>query len=268
VLDPNGRVNQGAAGTCAPTSVQTMLINVNPAEYVRLMTGLLSTTSRAELANGAAFTVPRGTLQMARYTGAAAVGSGGFHARNYSELAFQGAGIKFSYGTSFPADAGDEASAVAMFNFVHGNGLFDHQMLALLKAVFNVNFTQATLPAAESAALIPVQTANTASLIAAMANRPPLLVAMWWGSTSPRLPSSSPRSAHAVVALRHENGRLFFKNPQYAGTFPPPASANGGTASGTPPRRYEDVRSTLESMADADVREWIMTYYTPDTALI
>ena len=46
-----------------------------------------------------------------------------------------------------------------------------------------------------------------------------------------------------------------------------PAGADGGTAS-NPPRRYENVASTLESIADADLRKWIFWYFTPDTAII
>jgi hypothetical protein len=34
ILDPNGQVNQGGAGTCVPTSLQTFLIDINPAGHL------------------------------------------------------------------------------------------------------------------------------------------------------------------------------------------------------------------------------------------
>ena len=70
LMDPNGQVNQGQASTCAPTGLQTLLINTNAAEYARLMKGLLSSTGQVMLANGDTLAIPPGIYQAARYAGA------------------------------------------------------------------------------------------------------------------------------------------------------------------------------------------------------
>jgi hypothetical protein len=69
-----------------------------------------------------------------------------------------------------------------------------------------------------------------------------------------------------VLPVRVEGGRVFYKNPQYAGSSPGSAIA-GGTES-NPPRRYEDPRSSLESIALTDLPRWIMDYSVSDKALI
>lgn len=58
VADPSFAIDQGTKGTCVPTSVSWMIATYFPAEYVRLATGLLSTTGRVTLANGDVATVP------------------------------------------------------------------------------------------------------------------------------------------------------------------------------------------------------------------
>jgi hypothetical protein len=71
-----------------------------------------------------------------------------------------------------------------------------------------------------------------------------------------------------VLGVRRDNGagRIFFKNPQYPGSAPVPGMANGGTAA-NPPRRYEDVTESLESITDADLGRWITACFVPDRAL-
>jgi hypothetical protein len=49
--DP-GKINQDQHGTCAATSLQYLLCDENPAEYVRLMSGLLSPEGKATMRNG------------------------------------------------------------------------------------------------------------------------------------------------------------------------------------------------------------------------
>lgn len=267
VLDPNGRVNQGAAGTCVPTSIQTMLITVNPAEYVRLQIGWLSSEGKVELANGTIVALPRGVLQIARYSQPDAPASTGFYARNYAELAFQASAIKYAHAGNFPADTGNEASAKAMFKYVHENGLFPDQTKRLLEALFAVAFTGSAVAPTNSSTTVSIQNSIADGLFAAIpAKQQQVLVATYWG-VPPQgpPPPGSKYGAHAVLALRHEGGRLFFKNPQYAGSMP--SGADGGTAN-NPPRRYENVSSTLESISDADLRKWIYWYFTPDTAII
>ena len=44
---------------------------------------------------------------------------------------------------------------------------------------------------------------------------------------------------HAVMGVRRDGGRIFYKNPQYAGSNPQPGTVQGGLNT-NPPRRYED----------------------------
>lgn len=46
------RINQHGVGTCGATTAQILLIRQNPAEYVRLMTGLASPAGKATMAGG------------------------------------------------------------------------------------------------------------------------------------------------------------------------------------------------------------------------
>ena len=54
-------INQGNRGTCAATAVEVKLIHDNPAEYVRLVSGLASPEGKAELASGEALARVSGT---------------------------------------------------------------------------------------------------------------------------------------------------------------------------------------------------------------
>jgi hypothetical protein len=278
ILDPNGQVNQGGAGTCVPTSIQTMLITVNPAEYARLQVGWLSSLASAELANGHVADVPPAIFQVSRYnaTGAATgnVSNVSFLFRTFSEMAFQGAMLKFGQGASFPVPDGTEPTLQKIFRWVYAGGLGSGETKRCLDALFNVNFT---LSAVAWPTTMPgfsvVQAGIATSLEQAVDKRgQPLLLAVYW-RTAPSTPvpaGVTPASffaSHAVLVLRHEGGRIAFKNPQYAGSSPLSGAANGGNAA-NPPRRYDDVGQSLESMSEADLAQWIYWYLAPDTAII
>lgn len=283
ILDPNGQINQGGAGTCVPTSIQTLLITVNPAEYVRLQTGLLSAAGRVELANGTTADVPRGCLQLSRYTTPFTLPDGttvsanniGFTFRTFAEMAFQSSMIKFGKGSTFPVDAGTEQSAQIMFATCYRDGLLGAQAKGVLDALFGVNFTLSPLAWPTSMPAFPVmQQAITNSMLKDFdSKKQQMLICLYWGQAPsvqppPGTPASTFYGAHAVLALRREGGRLFFKNPQYAGSNPGAGKVNGGNASGTPPRRYDDVSGSVESMTESDLAKWIYFYLAPDTAII
>ncbi|QJP16073.1 hypothetical protein G3545_21970 [Starkeya sp. ORNL1] len=275
ILDPNGQVNQGGAGTCVPTSIQTMLITINPAEYVRLQIGWLSTAGRAELANGATADVPPGIFQIARYVGPTGSPTNvSFLFRTYAEMAFQGAILKVGQGSAFPAHDGSEASTQAIFTHVYKGGLGSTQTQTALAAIFNTPFKLSgiawptTLPN-----FAMLQQSLRIGLVADLAaKQQQILFAIYWGvpPQTPVPPMVVPANffgSHAVLAMRHEGGRMFYKNPQYAGSTPVPGTVNGGNGT-NPPRRYEDITGSLESMTDGDLDLWMYWYLTPDTALI
>ncbi len=262
ILDPNGQINQGAAGTCSPTSLQTLLITINPSEYARLQLGWLSASGRAILANGGVADVPVGILKIANY---ANVAGQPFLMRTYSELAFQAAILKYAQGNSFPAFAGTPQSMNQIFQATVAGGLTSDQTKRALDAAFNVNFTThyISLPADSSnAAWVSAQRAIRDGLVRDLpVHQQQMLVAMFW--------SQPYNFGHMVLGLRREPGssRLFFKNPQYPGSHPAPGIAQGGAAN-NPPRRYEDPTQALESIAEADLASWIKGYWVPDTAII
>jgi hypothetical protein len=254
LLDPNGQVNQGAASTCAPGALQTLMINVNASEYARLMKGLLSSTGEVLMANGDKLQVPPGIYQVARYAG---VQGNPFYVRTNSELAFQSAVLKYAKGSSFPSyDASAAPDAPNGINTVFQatlkQGLTAAEMEKALKGLFGRNFTTST-------AATPTAELRNSFLQAMTASKEPLLLIMHW-----RAPANdaAKTALHSVVALRSEAGRIFFKNPQYAGSSPP-TGADVNSTTTNPPRRYDDPTQTLESMGDADLSQWIRWFHKP-----
>ncbi|MEM8808938.1 MAG: hypothetical protein AAGF01_23210 [Cyanobacteria bacterium P01_G01_bin.38] len=259
ILDPNGQVNQGAAGTCSPTSIQTLMLTVNPAEYVRLQIGLLSDTSRVNLANGNQVSLPPGIFQVVRYNGTQ---TNPFFVRTNAELAFQAAILKYAQGARFPvynpaAPANSPNGVNTVFQRTIAGGLRSDETDRALEGVFNVNYTTHYVPLTSQAANQAAQPGIRTGLLRDLpAMQQPFPIAMYWNAAY--------QNGHVVLAIRHENGRLFFKNPQYAGSNPPAAA---GSAAANPPRRYEDPSATLESISEADLLTWIKGYWVPDHAI-
>jgi hypothetical protein len=267
ILDPNGQVNQGAAGTCSPTSIQTLLITINPSEYARLMVGLLSSSGAATLANGASVSVPPLIFAAAKYgTNGAA-----FLVRTNSELAFQAALLKFAQGSRFPSLSGSPLNIFQAFQATIAGGLYHNETKRALDALFGVNFTTHEIPWPPQPAQAAFQASQRAIRDGFVSDLPmrqqQMVLAMFWGA--PYANPSPPGGAHAVLAVRREAGagRVFYKNPQYPGSTPPSWAVLGGT-SANPPRRYEDPTQALESIADGDLLTWIYAYFVPDAAII
>lgn len=260
VLDPNGQVNQGAAGTCSPTSLQTLLITVNPSEYTRLQTGWLSASGQATLANGGTTSVPADILLIA---GAASKAGAAFLMRTYSELVFQSAILKYAIGAAFPTFTGTAQNILTVFNATINNGLASDQTKRALDGIFNVNFTThyIALPSdPTNAAWVTAQTVIRDGLVHDLpGGQQHMLFAMFW---------SKPYDfGHVVMGVRHDGGSIFFKNPQYPGSHPTPGIVKGGNGT-NPPRRYEDPSESLESIRDADLATWMKGYWVPDKAIL
>jgi len=260
ILDPNGQVNQGAAGTCSPTSLQTLLITINPAEYARLQVGWLSSAGRATLANGSVADVPTGILRIANY---ANVAGSPFLVRTFSELAFQASILKFAQAGNFPALTGNPQSINQIFQATITGGLASNETKRALDALFNVNFSlhYINLPAASTdPGWLSAQRAIRDGFVQDLTGRQQqMILATFWGQPY--------QNGHAVLAVRRDGGRIIFKNPQYAGSHPFPGTTAGGLDT-NPPRRYEDPSQSLESITEADLATWIKGYWVPDTALI
>lgn len=266
ILDPNGQLNQGMAGTCSPTSIQTLLITVNPAEYARLMTGLLSAQASAVLANGTTVMVPPTIFQAPLYLPHG--GNQAFVARTDSELAFQAAILRFGQGTRFPALAGTPQANAQAFLAVINGGFTAAETKRALDGIFGVNFTTNYIPQTSLAADQTAQPGIRTGFLRDLPGRQQqMILSVYWGA--PYATPSPPGGGHVVMAVRRDQavGRVFYKNPQYAGSAPVPGIVQG--ANGTnPPRRWEDPTQALESITEGDLSTWIKGYWVPDTAII
>lgn len=259
LLDPNGQVNQGAAGTCSPTSLQTMLLTLNPSEYTRLQVGLLSSSGSTTLANGTAVAIPPGIYQVARYAGSQ---SNPFFVRTNAELAFQATLLKYAQGSRFPAYSPSAPANAAngintVFQQTIAGGLQSDETDRGLEGIFNATFTTNYIPNTTQTANQAAQpTLRTGFFTTLDGAQQPIPLAMFW--------SQPYNFGHVVLAVRRENGRIFFKNPQYAGSNP---SGTAGSTAANPPRRYDDPSATLESISEADLLAWIKGYWNAATAV-
>jgi hypothetical protein len=89
-------------------------------------------------------------------------------------------------------------------------------------------------------------------------SKDPILTVLHWSAP----PTAANTGLHAVVALRAESGRIFFKNPQYAGSGAPASMVQNSSVS-NPPRRLDDPTQALESMGDNDLSGWVRGFYAP-----
>jgi hypothetical protein len=263
ILDPNGQVNQGAAGTCAPTTMQTLLITVNPAEYARLQLGLLSAADGTVLADGSTVTVPPAIFQAARY--ASGINGQAFLFRTNAELAFQATLVRHAQGSRFPAFTGTPDNVNKIFQATIEAGLSADEIERGLEGLFGVGFTGhvCAWPAQPGQVTAADQLAARDGLLADLpARQQQLVLATAWGQPPKH-------GGHAVLCVRRDQptGRVFFKNPQYPGSAPPSGIAKGASTT-NPPRRWEDPTQAIESITEADLASWIYAYWTPDSALI
>jgi hypothetical protein len=226
------------------------MINVNASEYVRLQRGLLSVAGKATMANNQELEIPPGIFQTVRYGSAQ---NSAFFVRTNSELAFQSAVLKYAKGSAFPtydpnASPNDANGINTVFQRVVSEGLNAAESERALEALLGRNFD--TVSGGPSAAV------RNQFLAALTASRVPMLLVLNW-----RKPPADPTSKlQAVLALRAEGGRIFFKNPQYAGSRPPNGALPNASAM-DPPRRYDDPTQCLESIGDNDLSSWIKWYH-------
>jgi hypothetical protein len=140
-------------------------------------------------------------------------------------------------------------------------------MIVVMQALFNAPFSTTSVSMSghtvAAAKILSSSSVNDALFTDLPGRQQPLVTVMYWGQ-----PLGNPKiGSHAVLALRSDSGRIFFKNPQYRGAAPPSWVVVGGTGS-NPPRQYEDPTGATESMASSDLANWILWYHVPNQALI
>lgn len=173
-----GNVNQSNRGTCTVTTMQYMLCEQNPAEYGRIMHGLL-TDGSVTLRNGD--TLTREADSIAPDTAVS---------RSASERIFQSAMMEYANGSENYSNLDDRSRGkrLIFFNYDHG-GLYDKQAERGLEALFGRDFDR------------------TGDVLDTVRDRSPAdtYVHMAWGEDK--------GGGHAVVVTRVENGRVYFRNP-------------------------------------------------------
>lgn len=252
IADPNGQGVFGTAGNASPTGLNAFMILQNVAEYVRLLKGLMSTRGEVTMANGDTLEIPEGLY---RIQSTPPPVNPVFVARRYAELGLLGAVLNYAMGSDFPTY--DPSAAVydpngvgqAFFTAVR-RGLTEAQMTRAISALVGRTVT--------ASAHGPSPAVRDQFRDALNAQARPLLLTLWWNAQ----PGSSPGvGGHAVVALREDTGRIFFRNPLYAGTNPP-STAVANTTIANPPRRHEDPTEALESIGDSDLGQWILWFHS------
>jgi hypothetical protein len=264
ILDPNGQLNLAGSGNCTPTASANLLISINPAEYARLQVGLLSVEAKAALANGDELVVPAGVFAAGGQ--ATAIATNVFVLRTNAELAFQASVLAYGQGSRFPRLSGDPATDNGLFQVAVAAGMTGAEAARALSALFGVTFSahQAPWPPQpESPVWSSAQAAIGAAWIAEVSAKGGQVIGiLFWGQP----PGTAADATQAVVAVRRDNGKVFIADLQYPGSMPPSFAVAGGTSS-LPPRRYEDPGRALESIAEADVGNWIVGYLSPDSTL-
>jgi len=258
ILDPNGQLDVGSAGSATPTCLLAWLATTRPAELAGLAAGWLSSAASATLAGGQTAPVPAGVFAASAF--ATAAGDNVFLLRTNTELAFEAAVLAAGQNGRFPALSGDAATANTAFQGAVAGGLSLGETATMVSALFGsaAAAQQVALPARP---FDPTWRASQATLrdalLAELDAGKQVVAHLFWGQ-----PGSETAPTHPVLMLSHESDMVLFCNAQYAGSAAPAFAIAGGT-SGTPPRVYQDPARRLESMSVADLADWLVAYVAP-----
>lgn len=262
-------INQGDRKTCGVASIQYMLCRENPAEYARLVFGLV-TTGRVALRNGDTCEINASGIRRDN------------SARTDSERIFQSSLMEYANGDHYvylnDSDKHIKTSGRRKDNGIAGlGGLTDRQVTRALKGIFDRDYRQDFVPEAPATSLWRsavariwghtedykvVVSEHLEALEGALerlktTSEDTLAIALYWS------PNGEHRR-HVVVFDRYENGRFHFRNPWGWHDL------SRGTELLYPPRRVEDGPSGFESMTEEDLRKHLCTvwYTKPNRALV
>jgi hypothetical protein len=224
LTDP-GQINQGNRGTCTATSLQYQLVKENPAEYARLLIGLMSADGKVQLRNGD---------WMSRVTDSIATDDN--YGRSESERLFQAAVMNYGRAGYSNATGGGTGLEMQQVNRA-SEGLFGGKFHVFdgadpnpVKAMFEKK--------SQSAARVLQKFRERSGQLT--------ITALRW----------SPKFAHAVAVEGIRGDRVFYRNPW--GKDFQPDSAEGGP----PSRRPEN--DGLESISVADFIRLFDSAVVPD----
>jgi hypothetical protein len=218
VADPSFEINQGTKGTCVPTSVSWVMATHFPAEYVRLMIGLLTQGGNATLANGDQATVPADAYRFDLTEEATTIPA--FMRRSWSERMFQASMMSYSRpGLNY-------SNILDVFADRRG-GLTMDELCRLLRGLRNKEHRTITGAGPD-----------LASNIAQRLQQPnlPVLTQMRWGTGS-----------HEVVSVQADASEVTFRNPWGGMNY------RVGQALASPTRRSVNPSQALEAITRADL---------------
>jgi hypothetical protein len=263
LLDPNGQLDLGVAGSCSATCPQAWLAGVYPAEYVGIAGHLLSRVGKAALPDGSALTLPDGILRAAPE--ATPLGDNVFVARTNSELAFTAAVLARAHADAFTGAAASATGANAALQKAVAAGIGIEDAAAVSSALLGKTVAPRNVswpPRPDDPAWRAEQAAVRDALVAALGERRSALVHLFWTSA----PTGASSVTHAVLALEADGANVVVRNAQYPGSAPPSFAVAGGT-SDLPPRTYRDPANALESLTTDDLGAWVMAFLAPAAAL-
>ncbi|MFT3711173.1 MAG: hypothetical protein QM817_26385 [Archangium sp.] len=196
-----GQINQSNHSTCTVTSMQYMLCNTDPAEYVRLMQGLVN---GGTVKTQSGVTLTRVPDSIANDTATN---------RSASERIFQSAMMELSNDTKSYSNVSDLNTTPKGDT---NTGLWDSEEERGLEALFGHQFTNYTGEKDRSGS----------EMLDKLRGRSPgqTLTNFAWGT-----------GQHAVVVTKLENGRVYFRNPWG------PTNEKVGTTKSDPARQIEDA---------------------------
>jgi hypothetical protein len=229
VADPHFELNQGRHGTCVPTSIQWILVTYHPAEYVRLLAGLLTQAGRANLANGDTASVPIDTYRRDPLEDDPQVRR--FLRRSWPERFFQAAMMSYARPGFTYSNIRD-----LFLQDVRG-GLTDSEAVRLIGGLRNVAYNS--------------QGGAGANLVNTIAQRlqagsMPVLTTMRWD-----VPPN--QGYHAVVSVAFDAANITFRNPWGRMDY------RVGQLLANPPRTCSNPSRGEEAITRGDLANWIDT---------
>jgi hypothetical protein len=226
VADPFFQINQGTKGTCVPTSVQWITVTYFPAEYTRLMLGLLTQSGSATLANSDQVMVPTDTYRYDPQEDSPAVAR--FVRRSWSERLFQATMMNYSRpGMTY-------SNLLDVFTDKRG-GLTMDELLRLLRGLRNRQHQRLQGAGADLVSNLG-QRLQSPNL--------PVLTMMCWGAPPNQ-------GFHEVVGVRADATAVTFRNPWGGMNY------RVGDMQPTPPRTCTNPSRAEETMIRTDLSAWI-----------
>ena len=175
------RIAQGNAPTCTVTSMQFELVRDEPAEYARLLAGLVGQGGVATMAGGGELKLVPAAMKALSH-------------REASQAIFQDAAMDYADGS----DKYDARNAISRSTTGDYPGLMPRQQTTLLKQLFGVKYETDTLetPAARASALQQLRD------YVAVGKHRPVLLEIDQGNFN-----------HAVTFEMEKNDRVYFRDP-------------------------------------------------------